>query len=131
MNNILDKKLMNNESLCIEMGENGYDYARKYFDRKKLFITTKVSPENLKYDDIIRSVKNSLKRLGTNYIDLYLIHRPNPNIPIKETMEAMNYLIDNKIIRFIRVSAFNIEQIKEAQKHSKYPIVANQLKFRI
>ena len=87
--------------------------AIKNFDRNKLFITTKVSPEHLKYDDLISSVKNSLKRLGTDYIDLYLIHRPNPNIPIKKTMEAMNYLVDNKIIKFIGVSAFNIGQIKE------------------
>lgn len=105
--------------------------AIKDFDRKKLFITTKVSPEHLKYNDLIASVKKSLKRLGTDYIDLYLIHRPNPDIPIKETIEAMNYLVDKKIIRFIGVSAFNIEQIKEAQKHSKHPIVANQLKFSI
>jgi diketogulonate reductase-like aldo/keto reductase len=105
--------------------------AIKNFDRKKLIITTKVSPEHLKYDDVISSAKNSLKRLGTNYIDLYLLHRPNPNIPIEETMRAMNELVDNKLVRFIGVSAFNIEQMKEAQKFSKYPIVANQLKFSL
>ena len=105
--------------------------AIKIFNRKKLFITTKVCKEHLKYDDVIASAKNSLKRLGTDYIDLYLIHRPNPNVPIKKTIKAMNYLVDNKIIRFIGVSAFNIEQIKEAQRYSKYPIVTNQLKFSI
>lgn len=105
--------------------------AIKDFDRKKLFITSKVAKEHLKYDDVINSAKNSLKRLGTDYIDLYLLHRPNPDIPIKETMEAMNYLVDNKIIRFIGVSMFNIEQMQEAQKYSKYPIVANQLKFNL
>jgi diketogulonate reductase-like aldo/keto reductase len=103
----------------------------KLLDRKNLFITTKVCKEHLKYDDVIASAKNSLKRLGTDYIDLYLIHRPNPDVPIKETIEAMNYLVDNKIIRFIGVSAFNIEQIEEAQKYSKHPIVTNQLKFSI
>jgi len=105
--------------------------AIKIFDRSKLFITSKVCKEHLKYDDVIASAKNSLKRMGTNYIDLYLLHRPNPDIPIKETMEAMNFLVDNKIIRFIGVSMFNIEQIQEAQKYSKYPIVTNQLKFSI
>src|SRR3989344_4063598 len=105
--------------------------AIKKFDRKKLFITTKVSKENLKYDEVISSVKNSLKRLGTDYIDLYLIHRPNPEIPIEETMEAMNSLVDNKLVRNIGVSAFDIEQMKEAQECSKYPIVANQLKFSL
>ena len=105
--------------------------AIKSFDRKKLFITTKVSKEHLKYDDVIASAKSSLKRLGTNYIDLYLIHRPNPDVSIKETMKAMNYLVDNKLIRFIGVSAFNIEQVKEAQKYSKHLIVANQLKYSL
>lgn len=105
--------------------------AIKIFDRSKLFITSKVCKEHLKYDDVIASAKNSLKRMGTDYIDLYLLHRPSPDIPIKETMEAMNYLVDNKIIRFIGVSMFSIEQMQEAQRYSKYPIVTNQLKFSI
>ncbi len=105
--------------------------AIKKFDRKKLFITTKVSKEHLKYDDVITSAKNSLKRLGTDYIDLYLIHRPNSDIPIKETMEAMDFLVDNKLMRYMGVSAFNIKEMKEAQKYSKHPIVVNQLKFSL
>ncbi|MFQ5620907.1 MAG: aldo/keto reductase [Candidatus Nanoarchaeia archaeon] len=105
--------------------------AIKNFDRRKLFITTKVAKEHLKYNDLIKSAKASLKRLGTDYIDLYLIHRPNPDISIKETMEAMNFLVDKKIIKYIGVSAFNVQQMKEAQKYSKHPIVANQLKFNI
>lgn len=105
--------------------------AIKNFDRNNLIITTKVSKEHLKYEDVITSLKNSLKRLGTNYIDLYLIHRPNPDIPIKETMEAMNFLINKKLVKYIGVSAFDIKQMKEAQKYSKNPIVANQLKFSL
>jgi len=50
--------------------------AIREFERKKLFITTKVSPSNLRYNDVISSCKASLKRLGTNYIDFYLIHFP-------------------------------------------------------
>ena len=105
--------------------------AIKNFDRKDLFITTKVSKYNLKYADVISSAKNSLKRLSTDYIDLYLIHRPNPDIPIKETMKAMSDLVDKKLVRFIGVSAFNVERMKEAQKYSKHPIVANQLKYNL
>lgn len=141
-----DEKYINAIQEAIKLGYNHIDTAEIYggnhteelvgkaikiFDRSKLFITSKVCKEHLKYDDVIDSAKNSLKRMDTDYIDLYLLHRPNPDIPIKETMEAMNYLVDNKIIRFIGVSMFNIEQMQEAQKYSKYPIVTNQLKFSI
>jgi len=131
---------------AIKLGLNHIDTAEMYggnhteeligeaingFDRKKLFITTKVSPQNLKYEDLINSAKNSLKRLGTDYIDLYLLHRPNPEIPIGETMKAMEFLVDNKLVKSIGVSFFNIEELKEAQKYCKYPIVVNQLKFSL
>jgi len=105
--------------------------AIKGIDRKKLFIVTKVSSNHLKYDDVINFAKNSLKRLGIEYIDLYLIHAPNPDISLKETMRAMDYLIEKKMIRFIGVSNFNIEQLKEAQKYSKNRIVANDLKYNL
>jgi len=105
--------------------------AIKIFDRKKLFITTKVAKEHLRYSDVINSAKNSLKRLGTGYIDLYLVHAPNPEIPIKETMEAMDFLVDIKLVKTIGVSGFNAEQLKEAQKYLKHPIVANQLKYNL
>jgi diketogulonate reductase-like aldo/keto reductase len=105
--------------------------AIKEFDREKLFITTKVAKEHLNYDDVINSAKKSLQRLGTHYVNLYLVHAPNPAIPIKETMEAMNYLIDKKLVRNIGVSSFNAEQMEEAQKYSKHKIVANQLKYNL
>ncbi|MDR4499662.1 MAG: aldo/keto reductase [Candidatus Scalindua sp.] len=101
------------------------------FDRKSLFITSKVSPEHLKYNDLIESAKMSLKRLKTDYLDLYLIHLPNPEIPIRETMQAMDYLIEQKLIRFIGVSNFSVEQIKEAQRYTKNRIVANQIEYNL
>jgi len=105
--------------------------AIKEFEREKIFITTKVAKEHLKYNDVIDSAKKSLKRLETDYIDLYLVHAPNPEIPIKETMEAMNYLVDKKLVRNIGVSSFDVEQMKEAQKYSKHKIIANQLKYNL
>jgi len=105
--------------------------AIKGIDRKKLFIVTKVSQNHLEYNDVINSAKNSLQRLETGYIDLYLIHSPNPDVPLKETMKAMDYLIEKKIIRFIGVSNFNIKQLKEAQKYSKNRIVANDMKYHL
>lgn len=99
------------------------------FDRKSLFITSKVSPRHLNYDDLIVSVKGSLRRLNTDYIDLYLIHAPNPDIPIQETMKAMDSLAEQKLIRCMGVSNFSVEQIKEARKYTKNKIVANQIEY--
>lgn len=105
--------------------------AIQEFEREELFIATKVKQENLRYDDLISAAKRSLKRLRTSYIDLYLIHGPNPYIPIEETMKAMDYLVENKLTRFIGVSNFSVEQIEEAQKHAKNKIVANQIEYNL
>jgi len=105
--------------------------AIKDFDRKSLFITTKVKSDNLKYNDVISAAKRSLKRLGTDYIDLYLIHWPNPEIPIEETMKAMNELVEKGMVKFIGVSNFSVKELQEAQKHSKNKIIANQIEYNL
>ncbi|MCK5474330.1 MAG: aldo/keto reductase [Candidatus Aenigmarchaeota archaeon] len=108
--------------------------AIKDFNRPDLFITTKVTDIHLRYNKLINSAKASLKRLQTDYIDLYFIHAPNPDIPIKETMEAMDYLVEQKIVKFIGVSNFTVEALKEAkeaQKHSDNKIVANQIEYNL
>jgi len=101
------------------------------YDRKKLFITTKVFKTNLEYDDVIKSAKESLKRMKINYIDLYLIHSYNPDIPIKEIISAMNELVKKGLIKHIGVCNFSIEQLKEAQKYSMNKIVTNQMKYSL
>jgi diketogulonate reductase-like aldo/keto reductase len=68
--------------------------AIKNIDRSTLIITSKVFATHLHYDDVVFSCKKSLERLQTNYIDIYLIHSPNTTIPLKETMDALNYLVE-------------------------------------
>jgi diketogulonate reductase-like aldo/keto reductase len=106
-------------------------FAIKYFNRESLFITTKVLPEHLHYNDCIKAAEGSLKRLKTDYIDLYLIHVPNPKIPIKETMQAMDLLVKKKKIRFIGVSNFSVKQLKEAQDCTENKIVNNQIEYNL
>lgn len=105
--------------------------AIKKFDRKKLFIVSKVHGDHLAYSDIISAAKRSLQRLGTEYLDLYLIHRPNPQIPIKESMKAMDLLMEEGLIKNIGLSNFNAERFEEAQSFTKNKIVANQVHYNL
>jgi diketogulonate reductase-like aldo/keto reductase len=106
--------------------------AIKIFPREKIFIITKVLPENLRYKDLINSAEKSLKRLKTDYIDLYLIHAPNPKIPLRESMSAMEKLAEEGLTKFIGVSNFNVFQMEEAQRYLKNnKLVANQVEYNL
>jgi diketogulonate reductase-like aldo/keto reductase len=119
-----------------QMYTNGYSEtliskAISDYKREDLFLVSKVSPVNLDYKNVISSAKNSLKRLNTPYLDLYLIHGPNPEIPIKKTMKALDFLKNEGLIRNIGVSNFSKERLVEAQKHTKNKIVANQVHYNL
>ena len=105
--------------------------AIKNFDRSKLIITSKVYKTHLQYDDVIASCKKSLQRLQTNYIDIYLIHAPNPEIPLEETMKAIDYLVEHQLVKYIGVSNFSVEQMKEAQRYTKNKIMVNQIPYNL
>lgn len=100
--------------------------------RDSVFLSTKVSPEHLHYEDVIASAEASLKRLNVKTIDLYQVHWPNARIPIKETMKAMELLVDRGMIKYIGVSNFSVEELKDAQAAlSKYEIVSNQVEYNL
>lgn len=101
-------------------------------EREKVFIATKVSPEHLRHDDVIKACESSLRRLETNYIDLYQVHWPNPRIPINETMKAMEHLVAEGKIRHIGVSNFSVRQTREAQQAlSKSSLASNQVEYSL
>jgi aryl-alcohol dehydrogenase-like predicted oxidoreductase len=78
-------------------------------------------------ESIIEECENSLKRLGTDYIDLYQIHWPDVITPIAETMEAVEQLIKQGKIRYAGVCNYNAAQMKEAEQTLK--LVSNQIPF--
>mgnify|MGYP002510076128 FL=1 len=82
--------------------------------RKDCVIATKVLPDNLHAADVRKAAEGSLKRLGTDYIDLLYVHWPNVAIPIEETLGEFIKLKEEGKIRAIGVSNFSLEQIKEA-----------------
>jgi len=100
--------------------------------RDSMFISTKVSPEHLAYNDVMSSVEGSLKRLGTDYIDLYFIHWPNSKIKIVDTLTAMKKLKDQGKIRYIGVSNFSFRELKNAVSYDKLArIDAVQLEYNL
>jgi diketogulonate reductase-like aldo/keto reductase len=100
--------------------------------RNEIFLATKVAPRHFRYSDVIQSANDSLRRLKTDYIDLYQLHWPNHTIPIKETMRAMEALVDAGKIRFIGVSNFMLRDLQDAQKAmTKYAIASNQVRYNL
>jgi diketogulonate reductase-like aldo/keto reductase len=100
--------------------------------RDEVFVASKVSPRHFAYDDVLAAAKRSLKRLGLKQMDLYQLHWPNPNIPISETMKAMEKLVKDGLTRYIGVSNFSVEQMNEAQQSlSHEKIVSNQVEFSL
>ena len=132
--------------LGIELGMSFIDTAEVYANghseevvaqavseaRERVFIATKVSPENLSHERVLRSCESSLKRLKTNYVNLYQVHWPNPKIPIKETMKAMEQLVAEGKARDIGVSNFSVQQTREAQDAlSKIGLASNQVEYSL
>ena len=100
--------------------------------RESVFIASKVSREHLHYDDVIRACEASLKRLETDYIDLYQIHWPNDKIPIAETIRALEHLADQGQIHHIGISNFSVKQTREAQNAlSKASLASNQVEYSL
>lgn len=100
--------------------------------RRGLFIATKVSAENQSYDGVRRSFDASLKRLGTDYVDLYMLHRyPAIGLPISETMRAMDGLVAQGAVKHVGVSNLSVNRFREAQKHTKNKLVCNQVHYNV
>jgi aryl-alcohol dehydrogenase-like predicted oxidoreductase len=78
-------------------------------------------------ESIIKECEDSLKRLRTDYIDLYQIHWPDPTTPIDESMEAVNLLIEQGKVRYSGVCNYNVDQMQEAVKYSN--LVSDQVKY--
>jgi 2,5-diketo-D-gluconate reductase B len=128
---------------ALKSGYRHIDTARKYgtehvvgeairacgIPRSEIFITTKVSHENLRPADFARSVEQSLKALQTDYVDLLLVHWPNPEIGPEEYMPALAKAKRDGLARHIGVANFNIALLDRAVALCPEPLVALQAEY--
>ncbi len=105
--------------------------ALKHLKREDVFITSKIWPTHLNYHDAFNSIETTLRKLGTDHVDLYLIHWPPTETTVEESMEIMNSILERGYTRYIGVSNFSIQEMKKAIKSSKAPIVCNQIKYNV
>lgn len=129
--------------IALELGYRHIDTAQAYgneeevgsgiadadVDREEVFLTTKIWRSNLRYDDVISSVRESLDRLGTDYVDLLLIHWPHPRRPLEPTLRAMSELRDEGAVRHLGVANFTVDQLRAAVRISDDPLVTDQVLY--
>ena len=130
----------------IELGMNLIDTAERYSSgrseelvgeavrdcRDDVFIATKVAPPNLRHDAVIRACKESVRRLGVSYVDLYQIHWPDSAVPIRETMSAMEELIQAGLVRYIGISNFSVPEAEDARAAlARSEIASNQVEYSL
>jgi aryl-alcohol dehydrogenase-like predicted oxidoreductase len=103
--------------------------AIKGYDREEIIITTKFLPTAVRSSAINRALKKSLKRLQTPYIDIYLIHWPNP-LQEGGFLKNMEKMVDEGLIRYIGVSNYSQDRLQKAQgKMQNYRIQVDQVNY--
>jgi 2,5-diketo-D-gluconate reductase B len=128
-------------AIALRLGYRHLDAARKYgtergvgdgirasgVPRAEIFLTTKVSHENLRPADFARSVETSLRELQVDYVDLLLIHWPNPKIPVADCVGPLAAAKRAGLTRHIGVANFNIKLLEQAIRACPEPLVTNQV----
>lgn len=100
--------------------------------RDQVFIVSKVLPYNASYEGTIKACERSLRNLGTGWIDLYLLHWPSGHHPLRETMRAMEALVDRGLIRYIGISNFDTRGVRQVEQALlEHPLVCNQVLYHL
>ena len=97
--------------------------------RDELFVTTKIWTTHFAPHDLERSAKESLVKLRLHEVDLLLLHWPNPQVPLQETLGALAHVKDIGLARHIGVSNFTVALIEEAVSNCAEPLVCDQVEY--
>jgi diketogulonate reductase-like aldo/keto reductase len=108
-------------------GEVGRGMHNSGVDHGEIFLVTKVRTSRFSHDDVISSTRESLKKLQTEYVDLLLMHWPNPSVPLEETLGAMRKLQEEGSVKHVGVSNFPPSMVEEATWHAD--IFCNQVEY--
>lgn len=101
------------------------------YDREKLLISSAIRKEHSAHDDMLRSVEESLKRLNLDYLDIVVHHAPIPEVPISESVKALNEIVDRGLARGLAVSNYNSKSMKEAIATTNHKILFNQVYYNL
>lgn len=101
------------------------------FRRDQLFIASKVWKVTQDPRDTLSALQGSLRRLQTDFLDLYMIHRPNQDVPLEGAFEALNAAVGQGLVRHLGVSNFSLEQLRRAEQLSERPLAAAQLPYNL
>lgn len=107
----------------------GEGLAASGIDRRTVFVTTKVQPQHMAPADLERSVDTSLEKLRIDRIDLLLLHWPNPEVPLAETIQALNAVKRDGRAAHIGLSNFPTALLDEAWRLTTEPFAAEQLEY--
>lgn len=97
--------------------------------RNDFFLTTKIWQKAFADGDLQRTAEKCLARLDTDHVDLLLLHWPNPDIPLAETIGALNDVRERGLARNIGISNFTTSLIEQAVELSNAPLVCNQVEY--
>ncbi len=109
--------------------EVGNGIKQAHIKRDELFVTTKIWMNNLAPEEVIKSSERSLQDLDLPYVDLLLIHWPNPDFDVEKTIEAMLSVRDQGKALNIGVSNFPMKHLKEVNEELAAPIFCNQVEY--
>jgi 2,5-diketo-D-gluconate reductase B len=96
-------------------------------NREEVFLVTKVWTSDFSHQRTIESTRESLRKLGTDYVDLLLMHWPNPSVPLEETLGAMTELQNEGSVRHVGVSNFPPSMVEEAARYAT--VFCNQVEY--